>query len=182
MNGAAAAESRWSSLQKFLRALDVDLTPSAFKSYGPYTVLRSVRVGDHVAVRSVTNGQKDVAWHHGIYVGGDSDNLVHMHPDGNISKVPFDRFMGNVISDGCCIDAAGIVEYRDDNDAHRLRAAFIAELATQDPTMQSLVYNGVSRTCCCFATWCRSGRCDATPLILQVLRQVSPTVPIHHSK
>lgn len=164
------------------RALDVDLTPSAYKAYGPYTVLRNVRVGDHVVVRSVTNEKKDVAWHHGIYVGGDNDNLIHMHPVGNISKVPFDKFMGNILSEGSRIDAAGIIEYRDDSDTHRLRSAFIAELATQDPAMQSLVYEGASRTCCCFATWCRSGRCDMIPLLQQILRQVPTTVPFHYTR
>ena len=178
MDNAAVAESRWSSLQVFLRTLDVDLTPSSFKSYGPYGLLGKVRVGDHVVVRSVTDGQPDVAWHHGIYVG--DENLVHMHPEGNISKVPYEGFMGNIMSESSRIDAAGIVEYSDDSDVHRMRAAFLAELATQDPGMQALVYDGASRTCCCFATWCRSGRCDECPS--QILGRVAATVPCRHSK
>ena len=172
-------------MQVFLRALDIDLSPATFKPYGPYALLAKVRVGDHVAVRSATDGPTAMVggfegggaplWHHGIYVG--DGNLVHMPgiPGGNISKVPYEMFMGNIISEGSRIDAAGVVEYRDDSDAHRMRAAFLAELATQDAEMQALVYDG-----CCFATWCRSARCDMRTM--QILKEVAATAPIHRTK
>jgi hypothetical protein len=67
MSEATVLGHNWESLQRFLRSLDVDLTPKGFRDLGIYGLGRADN-GDHVVVRSVTNGTEDVAWHHGIYL------------------------------------------------------------------------------------------------------------------
>ena len=149
---------QWISLQSGLRVLDVDLTPDNAKPYGVYTWASKARVGDHIAIRCVTQGKQDVAWHHGIFIG--NDYLVHMHPTGNISKVTIDDFMATLPTHNTYIDTAAIVEYKGDSDVARGITAMIATHAPTDPTLKTLVYDVLGTNCDGFAAFCRTYKYD----------------------
>lgn len=143
-------------LQTFLKGgLDVDLTPRACKLCSLVTLLANVEPGDHIAIRSVYRGRTDVIWHHGIFMGG--VHVVHMHPDGNISKVTLDQFVAAPSSD-TYVESAAVLQYEGDSDAAHARTLYMANFALHDEKFQALVYDVLTRQCDGFAAWCRTGR------------------------
>jgi hypothetical protein len=163
----AHSTSSLRNLQTVLAACSVDLTPKGFEQHGVFSLLHALRVGDHAVVRSIRSGTQDIIWHHGVYVG--DEHIVHMHPEGNISKVPFETFMGT-ITRGVCVDTAGVVSYTSDTAVTRLACAMRALLATVDENMQDIEYSPEKYQCDGFAAWCRTGRCESCRHILsQVL-------------
>lgn len=144
------------AFQTVLRSLELDLTPSRFVGHGLYTILYHARPGDHIAVRSVVKGKTDAIWHHGVFVGGDI--LVHMHPDGNISRVQYDKFMAAIPDKHTYVESAGIVQYEQDSDDARAASIFLAIAATSSKELQAIVYDPINSNCESFATWCRTGR------------------------
>lgn len=149
-------ETKTRLFQTLLRGWGVDLTPRRLLPCGVYSLTSKACPGDHIAVRSVVNGTRDVIWHHGVYMG--DEHVVHMHPDGNISQVPIDKFMAGLPTATTYVESAGVVQYDGDTDAARTNTMMAARYAIQDPEMQSLVYNIVEHQCDGFAVWCRMGR------------------------
>lgn len=167
-------ETQKRMLQTLMRAWGVDLTPRRLVPCGVYSLTSKARPGDHIAVRSVVNGTSDVIWHHGVYVG--DEHVVHMHPDGNISKVHIDRFMAGLPTITTYVESAGVVQYDLDTDGARASTVIAAEYAAQDPDMQRIVYDIVDRQCDGFAVWCRIGRCARSELC-QLLATARPPLP-----
>ena len=160
----------WDKLQELLRTIDVDLEPTAFRICG-VTGLGSSTPGEHLAVRSrsVLTGKVDAIWHHGIYVG-DGD-VVHMHPDGNISRVNLDTFALGATSRGRTVDTAVVIIYKGDTDRWRSWSCELALSALHTPEMKDLVYDEVLANCEHFASWCRTLRCEDLRLLLS---QIGP--------
>jgi hypothetical protein len=157
-----------------LRAWEVDLTPQNFRQIDLYELLLHLRPGDHLAVRSLCGATPDIIWHHGVYAGDHS--VVHMHPEGNISKVSFATFMGrpNASRADVEVDVAGVVEYSGDTDVARAFCLARALLATSDQQMQQTVYDVTRRQCDRFVAWCRTGRCVSVRHLLSAV----PVTPV----
>ena len=174
MNGF---ESQKQLLQTLLKSWGADLTPRALLPCSIYLWASKVRPGDHVAVRSVVNGTRDVIWHHGIYVG--DEYMVHMHPANNICKVHIDQFMASLPTTGTYLESAGVVQYDGDSEMARAQTVMVAECAVHDETMQRIVYDLVQHQCDGFATWCRTGRCASgeAQRVLAKANQERPPVP-----
>ncbi|EFJ43124.1 hypothetical protein VOLCADRAFT_106990 [Volvox carteri f. nagariensis] len=153
----ASVESQFRLLQTSLRATEVDLTPRNYKEFGPCR-LGTAPAGSHIVVQIVRGEQEDVIWHHGIYLG--DYMAAHMHPDGNISIVTIEKFMGmeRGAPRGDYVGKAGIVEYAGDNDTLRNKTCIFARWAAADKDGQQIVYNALSSNCEWFATLARTGR------------------------
>ncbi len=151
-------------LQSLLRGWGVDLTPQRLQPCSVYSLTKKARPGDHIAVRSVVKDKQDVIWHHGVYVG--DDHVVHMHPDGNISKVPIDDFMAGLLTVDTYVESAGVIPYEPDTDEARACTMVAALHAARDPEMQRIVYDLVEHQCDGFVAWCRTGRCAALRAVL----------------
>jgi hypothetical protein len=164
--------------------LELLQTPHNYIEVGPYG-LGTAPAGSHVVVQSVREGRSDVIWHHGISMG--SLEAAHMHPDGNISVVPLDQFMGQILarlsSSGGdhYVGKAGIIEYQGDSDAHRTLTCDLVRWAAKDRDAQRIVYSALSSNCEWFAAWARTGRCVAPPSIAALLSAIPVAVfrPTH---
>lgn len=170
--------SKLQAIQPFMRALEMDLSPTSKTECGPYDLAGIAQPGDHIAVRSVTKGTTDVIWHHGIYMG--NSQVVHMHPSGNISGVGLSEFAVTHITADTYIDKAAIVNYRGDSPQFKALTQIIASWTTSDPTMKSIEYDGLRANCDGFACWCRTGRCEG-PTVTKLLANVpvSPFLQKH---
>lgn len=165
------------ALQVLLEATGIDLTPRHYRETGVFTLMCEALPGDHIAVRTVTDGALDITWHHGIYLG--QYRVAHMHPDGNISAVSFDTFVRDIVGVDTYVDTAVIIDYDKDSSLAKELTVKVAEWAMADPGMQHIAYNAVAANCECFASFCRTGRCDnaGTTALHQVMQIVTDLVP-----
>lgn len=108
-------------------------------------------VGSHLAVFHLEKGS--FVWHHGILTtNGRLSKITHMHPEGNISSVSIESFVGNTANaQVMLINHPGV-----DLAMVAWRANRLIEAAQNNPSV--LVYHITNANCEQFVHCCLTGR------------------------